>query len=169
MSGVVIRCPNCGTSQSSLGECEACHEADTRYFCANHEPGRWLDGPMCAGCGARYGMKPVSSRAAPRERSQPPPGALPLPAPPVDELERVPVDVWSGPVHTPRTPEVFEIEPPGLELPDRRTGPLVPTDSLTLAATASGCARRVIVLFLILLALTALAIFGLLGVGIRLL
>ena len=79
------------------------------------------------------------------------------------------MDVWSGPVRTPGRGDVFEIEPPGVELPDRRTGPALPVDSLTLAATASGCARRIIVLFLILLVLAALAIFGLLGVGIRLL
>ncbi len=168
MSAVVIRCPNCGTSQPALGECEACHEADTRYFCANHEPGRWLDGPVCAACGARYGMKPVSSRPAPRARSEPPDALRPS-APPVDEPERVPVDVWSGPVRARGTRDVFEIEPPGLALPDRPTAPPLPADSLTLAATASGCARRIIVLFLILLVLAALAIFGLLGVGIRLL
>jgi hypothetical protein len=63
---------------------------------------------------------------------------------------------------------VYEIEP-SLALPDRRTGPPFPAESLTLEATAAGCARRVIVLVLILLVLAALAIFGLLGVGIRLL
>jgi hypothetical protein len=64
---------------------------------------------------------------------------------------------------------VVELDRAGLELSDRRFGPPFPADSLTLAATASGCARRVIVLFLILLVLAALAIFGLFGVGVRLL
>ena len=160
MSGVVIRCPNCGTTQSTLGECEACHEAGTRYFCTNHEPGRWLDGPACAVCGARYGMEPATSRPAPVSWT---------PSRPVDEAERVPVDAWSGPIRTPGGDDVFEIEPPDLELRDRRAGPPLPADSLTLEATAVGCARRIVVLFLILLVLAALTIFGLLGVGIRLL
>ena len=168
MSGVIIRCPNCGTTQSTLGECEACHEAGTRYFCTNHEPGRWLDGPACAACGARFGMEPATSHPAPRARPEPPVSWPPSP-PALDEPERVPVDVWSGPVHTPGRGHVFETEPVGLELPDRRTGPPFPVESLTLEATAAGCTRRVMVLFLILLVLAALAIFGMLGVGIRLL
>jgi hypothetical protein len=168
VSGVIIRCPNCGTTQSTLGECEACHEAGTRYFCTNHEPGRWLDGPACAVCGARYGMEPATSRPAPRTQAEPPVSWTPS-SRPVDEPERVPVDVWSGPVRTPGGDDVFEIEPPGVELPDRRAGPPLPAESLTLEATAAGCARRIIVLFLILLVLAALTIFGLLGVGIRLL
>ena len=27
-----------------------------RYFCKNHDPGRWLDGPKCTQCGAAYGV-----------------------------------------------------------------------------------------------------------------
>ena len=45
MSVVVLRCPNCGTTQATPAECEACHEADVRWFCPNHTPGRWLDAP----------------------------------------------------------------------------------------------------------------------------
>ena len=56
MSAVVLRCDNCGTSQSGLGLCEACHEGQVRYFCKNHSPGRWLDGPKCNQCGAAYGV-----------------------------------------------------------------------------------------------------------------
>jgi len=56
MSAVVLRCDNCGTSQSGLGLCEACHEGQVRYFCKNHSPGRWLDGPKCTRCGAAYGV-----------------------------------------------------------------------------------------------------------------
>lgn len=40
MSGVVLPCSNYGTVQASTGECEACHEAEIRYFCTNHTPGR---------------------------------------------------------------------------------------------------------------------------------
>jgi hypothetical protein len=168
VSGVVIRCPNCGTTQSTLGECETCHEAGTRYFCTNHEAGRWLDGPACAVCGARYRMEPATSRPTPRTRVEPPVSWAPS-SRPIDEPQRVPLDAWSGPVRTPGKDEVFETGPPGVELPDRRTGPAIAAESLTLEATAAGCARRIIVLFLILLVLAALTIFGLLGVGIRLL
>ena len=168
MTGVLIRCPNCGTTQSTLGECEACREAGTRYFCTNHEPGRWLDGPACAVCGARYGMQPAANRPPPRTRATPP-VSWPQSSRPVDEPERVPMNVRAGPVRTPGIDEVFEIEPGGRKLSDRRVGPTFPADGLTLAATASGCARRLVLLFLILLVLAALTIFGLLGVGIRLL
>jgi hypothetical protein len=71
MSGVLLRCPNCGTAQPAGGECGACHEAQVRYFCTNHNPGLWLDSAACAQCGARFG-DPEPARKAP-----PPP---PLPA-----------------------------------------------------------------------------------------
>ena len=167
MTGVIIRCPNCGTPQTALGECEACHEADTRYFCTNHEPGRWLDASACAVCGAQYGVKPAASPAPPRARSKPAePWASPLPR--TDERERRPVDAWSGPVRTPGRGDVFEIEPRGAEVPDDRIASPFPAEGLTMVATAAGCVRRIIVLFLILLALAALALFGLFGGGIQL-
>lgn len=75
MSGVVLRCPNCGTTKAATGECEACHEAQVRYFCTNHTPGRWLETPACPSCGARFG------EAAPRPRAAPPPPAAPARAP----------------------------------------------------------------------------------------
>ena len=56
MIGVVLRCDNCGTDQSATGVCEACHEGQVRYFCKNHEPGRWIAGPKCTLCGAEYGV-----------------------------------------------------------------------------------------------------------------
>ena len=62
MSAVVLRCPNCGTTQSVGGECEACHEAQVRYFCTNHSPGRWLDGQACSQCGAVYGRSEPTLR-----------------------------------------------------------------------------------------------------------
>jgi len=66
MSSVVLRCSNCGTVQASAGQCEACHEAEVRYFCRNHNPGRWLDGPACNACGAQFGIDPdYASTAAP--------------------------------------------------------------------------------------------------------
>lgn len=53
---VVLRCPHCGTSQGTSGECEACHEARVSYFCTNHTPGRWIEGSACPSCGARPGV-----------------------------------------------------------------------------------------------------------------
>jgi hypothetical protein len=78
MSDVVLRCPNCGTTQESPGECDACHEASVRYFCPNHSPGRWLDGPVCAECGAREARE----RAAERGRTVPPIKPMPPASPP---------------------------------------------------------------------------------------
>jgi hypothetical protein len=76
MSGVVLRCPHCGTTQATPGECEACHEAEVRWFCPNHSPGRWLDAPRCPECGAGVA----------RERPPPPPP----PAPPSRRPSAVP-------------------------------------------------------------------------------
>ena len=74
MSGVVLRCPNCGTVQPVEGQCDACHEAAVRFFCTNHTPGLWLEGSACPQCGARFG-DPVPSRPAPAPT--PPPRAAP--------------------------------------------------------------------------------------------
>ncbi|MEO8548564.1 MAG: hypothetical protein ABI678_01265 [Kofleriaceae bacterium] len=62
---VVLRCPNCGTTQTTPGDCEACHEAQVRYFCTNHEPGIWLDGPTCPQCAARPAPAPRPPRPRP--------------------------------------------------------------------------------------------------------
>ncbi len=88
MSGVVLRCPNCGTTKAGPGECDACHEAQVRYFCTNHTPGRWLDAPACRDCGARFGEAappPVPSvspsRPAPARTPPTPPATTPPPRP----------------------------------------------------------------------------------------
>jgi hypothetical protein len=65
VTGVVLRCANCGTVQASPGECEACHEGEVRYFCTNHDPGLWLETPVCSACGAKFG----EVRADPPARS----------------------------------------------------------------------------------------------------
>ena len=36
MTGVILRCPNCGTSKATPGECDACHEAQSPVLL--HEP-----------------------------------------------------------------------------------------------------------------------------------
>lgn len=71
MSGVVLRCSTCGTTQSHPGECEACLEGKVRYFCGNHSPGFWIDEPVCHVCGARFGETP-RARPAPTPRVAPP-------------------------------------------------------------------------------------------------
>jgi hypothetical protein len=65
MSAVILRCDNCGTTHSVRGPCETCHEGTVRYFCKNHEPGRWLETPRCPDCGAEYGVT-VAAPARPR-------------------------------------------------------------------------------------------------------
>jgi len=74
MSGVVLRCPTCGTTRASPGTCEACHEAKVRFYCTNHTPGLWLDAPACAQCGARLGepdRPPPSPPLPPRKPDRP--------------------------------------------------------------------------------------------------
>jgi hypothetical protein len=167
MSDVVIRCPNCGTTQDTLGTCDACHEAETRYFCSNHQPGRWLDGPACSACGARYGVDRQTSRPPRSPRAEPLERRQPRPLPP-DESEPIPVEVWTGPVRTPGVPDFVEVDGPGID--PRGAWPAGPTFPAGIKiVSAGGCVRRIIVLFVILLALAALAMFGILGVGARLL
>jgi hypothetical protein len=76
MSGVVLRCPHCGTAQPAGGECEACHEAQVRYFCTNHNPGVWTESGTCPQCGARFGdpapVRQVSPVPPPRTYAPPP-------------------------------------------------------------------------------------------------
>jgi hypothetical protein len=70
MTGVVLRCPNCGTVHPEPGECAACHEAQVRYFCANHNPGVWLDAQACPKCGAHFGDPAPVLQTAPPEPAQ---------------------------------------------------------------------------------------------------
>ncbi len=79
MSAVVLRCPHCGTTRAAPGECDACHEAAVRYYCTNHDPGRWLDAPACPACGARFGDPP---KPPPRPRPPAPPPTPRVPARP---------------------------------------------------------------------------------------
>ena len=75
---VVLRCPHCGTTRGSSGECEACHEAQVRYFCMNHTPGVWLDAPACPKCSARFGEP--ARRASTPARTSPVRARPPAPA-----------------------------------------------------------------------------------------
>jgi hypothetical protein len=83
MSGVLLRCPSCGTTRAAPGECDACHEAQVRFYCTNHTPGRWLDSRSCPQCGSQFGVsdRPPVVHAPPRSppASPPPPPAAALP------------------------------------------------------------------------------------------
>lgn len=87
MSGVVLRCPNCGTAQLSPGECDACHGSQVRFFCTNHQPGVWLDGERCPQCGASYGD--VAVVAPPIDTAVPPRRTSPAP---ISPTRRTPID-----------------------------------------------------------------------------
>lgn len=161
MTGVVLRCPNCGTTQGAPGECEACHEGQVRHFCTNHTPGRWLDGQTCAECGARFG-----DRAPPSGAHASPVGG-PVAAPP-----------RPAPRRRPERPEP-ELRPydPGAPMPEGRDrrGPNPWLDLVAAAARASiarrggppperevrrgggGCLGRMLLLLMILVALVILA------------
>jgi hypothetical protein len=74
MSGVILRCPHCGTTAAATGECAACHESAVRYQCTNHTPGRWLDAPSCPDCGAAFGVaapRPAAPARPPRVEAEP--------------------------------------------------------------------------------------------------
>ena len=172
MSGVVIRCPHCGTTQATLGECEACHEATTRYFCPNHEPGRWLDGPSCAECGAQVGVPGVTKAPPPRPRPtvpSPPPARRTAPprrtpprveAPSPDEWIDADAEPWRGPVYSPRDPRM-EAGRPDIGDAWRLDPSMLPT--AVRVVSVFGCLRRLVMIALFLLVLFAIAFFGLFG------
>ena len=195
MSGVVVRCPNCGTTQAALGECEACHEAETRYFCPNHTPGLWLDAPACASCGARVGVAPpAAKKPAPRSGEggrRPPRATPPRDTPPPREAPpsrrrrpreeprpASPEEVWSGDVRTPERGE-FDLFDVLEEMTAARTrggrsveAPLPPPPPVLevprAVSSAFGCLRRLVVIAVILIVLAVLAMFAffeLFGVG----
>jgi len=97
---VVLRCPNCGTTQAAPGECEACTAAEVRYYCTNHPLGLWLDTPTCPQCGDAPGGVPrrrasvsplrptaVAARPAPRSDAPARPASRPASRPPRAKLE----------------------------------------------------------------------------------
>lgn len=178
MSGVVIRCQHCGTTQATLGECEACHEGTTRYYCPNHAPGRWLDAPSCTACGARVGVPPKVVTPPPPPRRPSSPSSRPAPPPRRSRAEAPPPPRYSEPVR-----EEFE-ETPVEEWPRARV--VRPRDIVEefLRARAArggmgdpgggmpmpsvnpfGCLRRLVMLVFALIVLAVLAFFGLFGVG----
>jgi len=149
---VVQRCPNCGTTQSTEGECSACHGAQVRHFCTNHEPGLWLDGRTCRACDAR--LEVARSAAAPR--------ALPA----------APADLARGGGERPRS-----VEPGDVEIgPARRapwssifTGPalarFLPTEvapgseAMPIGRALGGCLVRLLVIAVVLLIAVVAALY----------
>jgi hypothetical protein len=106
MSAVVLRCPSCGTTKAAPGECDACHEAQVRYYCTRHTPGRWLDSPSCTQCGSQFGVAdppaaPPPPRRAPRPASPAPPSSTARPPPP------------GAPAPAPRRGPGYTLWPPG--------------------------------------------------------
>ena len=102
MTGVVLRCPNCGTVRSTEGQCEACHEASVRYFCTNHAPGVWLESAACPQCGARFG-DPTERKSAPVEAPITRPAIVRPPATrPADDRSSIgPWDTEAPPEYSP--------------------------------------------------------------------
>jgi len=90
MSGVSLRCPNCGTTRATPGACDACHEADVRYFCSNHSPGIWLDAAKCPQCGARFGDAAAAPTPPGRAAHRPAHGAAETTRARPEEVRRPP-------------------------------------------------------------------------------
>lgn len=181
MSGVLIRCQHCGTTQAAPGECEACHEGDTRYYCPNHTPGRWLDAPNCTVCGARVGVSPKPAPSSPpptrppspprarrvEPRAPSPPRAREAPPPPPryrepirEEAEATPVDPWRGGGAV-RPRDVLE----ELLRMSRRGGGLTLPTAPAGRSGGAGCLRRLFMLVIMLVVLAYLAFYALFGVG----
>jgi hypothetical protein len=172
MSGIVIRCPHCGTTQAALGECEACHEATTRWFCPNHEPGLWLDAPLCPTCGARPGVpgarsRPTPTPTPPRATTPPRSTAPPRRTPAREEIYTPDApdaepEVWSGPVYPSGDPRTRD--PRFGDVPEAwRIDPSVMLPTAVRVVSFFGCLRRLVMIALVLLVLFAIGFFSLFG------
>ena len=151
MSGVILRCPNCGTGRATPGECDACHEADARYFCTNPTPGRWRDGEACPRCGAKFGAAPPAApppRPAPaaRERAAPSRGGS---APP----RRHPAEEVFGRLEEPppsRAPSLEEMLAAAVRAREAARPPAHPEiEPRTAARGTGGCLVRAIVMLFV--------------------
>ena len=187
MKPVVIRCPNCGTTQAALGECETCHEAQAGYYCPNHAPGRWIDGATCDACGARFGVEtppvtgpvstpraasgPVEWRAPGRTRAA---GTPPVRPRRPDELDDPMRGAPGGAGETdPRLAELLEYvrraRGARTARPSDVEGPFTPVDpgavARGVARGAIGCIVRLVVVFIVLVVLGYFALGMFFGGG----
>jgi hypothetical protein len=157
MSGVVLRCANCGTTQDSAGECQACHEQQVQFYCTRHTPGLWLKTPVCAQCGAQFGKD--DSPPPRRPSASPPPRTTGLPRrPDIPEASPRPrPDPWGR--RASRSPDP---EPPRMDSREtierlmreyfRRRAPPPEDIELTRAPmVAGGCLRIVLLVFLLMM------------------
>jgi hypothetical protein len=174
VSGVVLRCPNCGTVQPVEGQCDACHEAAVRFFCTNHTPGLWLEGSACPQCGARFG-DPAPSRPAPApvapSRGAPPQVGVPPTRGPFETEELEPWET-GAPIRmepgrpSPTGPDPFRILLGAMMSAARarsaRAEYFDHEEPLRLRPRRGCCLGRLLVLALLLFALAILApmIFG---------
>jgi hypothetical protein len=160
---VVLRCPNCGTTRAAPGECEACHEAEARYFCTNHAPGVWLNASTCPTCGAQFGVPErvaVLPATTPAVRKRPPPPPARVPAPEVyarSERPRIVMDE----APEPGIPELAPWQGM-LKAIVRARLATRERERLPRGPSAGGCLRRLLVVFLVLalLLVGALFLFG---------
>lgn len=186
MSGVILKCPNCGTAQVGPGECDACHDAQVRQFCTNHAPGLWLESPACPRCGARLGeagrvprtpVLPVPRRAEATKAVEPArdpaiptraPGAGPwrgagLPRPVVHPADRA---AAAREAMARRWPELLRAAS-GMRRPS--TGPTEGPDGEVPDRVRGGCLRPVLLLALSFLIFWLLMSFLLSGAFVPLL
>lgn len=180
---VVLRCPTCGTTQSDVGQCEACSEAEVQYFCTNHDEGIWLDSRVCSGCGAKFGdpsrkppraptgttrpagapdFRPPERRGAPERPLEPDFGRRPPRRPELDEP--------AEPEVLPRTPSLGELLTEIIEERVRARGrygaeevpwaePRAPRPGFPLA----GCFVRIVALVFLVIAAAIIFMFLLFG------
>jgi len=161
---VVLRCPNCGTTRSSAGECEACHEAQVRYFCTNHAPGLWLNERTCPSCAAAFADEPRPARGVPgpSDRLEAPRRPITKPALTARASTRTaPPASGSGPLASHELAEEFSLSPLQRLLSAVLRARAPSTMSHPTGSAIGGCLRR----FVFVMLLLALA----LGIGVLML
>ena len=155
MTGVVLRCANCGTTQNAQGECQACHEQNVKFYCTRHSPGRWLKTPVCDQCGAEYGKDPPPARKEWRPRTPDWRRRPPARAERTEPLRRR--EPWGRPASD-LPPDVVTtdtrrtIERLLREYSMRRTRPREGVEiDRGASAIAGGCLRAILVAFLLMM------------------
>lgn len=175
---VVLRCPSCGTTRTTPGECEACHDAQVRYFCANHTPGLWLDASTCSKCGARFG-DPAPDTAPPGIPVRTRPPAAPPRAPTSTSAPPAPpkagADGWESGERLPpadeeeldamrrsetgasRMPLWMKILRAAVRAREMRSA--APPETPRIGRGSGGCLTRLVLVLLVLFVVVATALF----------